>query len=195
MCGRLDIDDTLLAPAVSRMLGFAFHVTANRDLRPTQTLATLIADAQGLRQRSAQWGIQPRWSKRLLINAQSETVMQKPTFRAAFQDRRCLVPCSGWYEWRDEGAARKQKYRFGHVDDQPLYMAALWYADQSAEQATPARIVTLTTASNARCAVYHARMPLLILPEDIPRWFAASSEALQPLMSAVDNELIRVTGA
>ncbi len=107
MCGRIDIQGEKLTQGVSDLLGFDFHVATNRDLRPTQILQAIISSAQGLEQMEASWGIKPTWAKQLLINAKAETVDQKPTFKQAFSERRCIVPCSGRYEWRDEGRAKK----------------------------------------------------------------------------------------
>lgn len=193
MCGRISVIDSPLADVVSNVLGICFSVPTNRDLRPTQQMETVIGGQRGPRQLSARWGIQPQWSKRLLINAQAETVAQKPIFRQAFNDRRCVVPCSGWYEWRDEGSSNKQRYLFEHAERQPLYMAAIWYPNLPGKERP--QIVTLTTAPNARCAEYHQRMPVLILPPDVESWLNSRSDTLQPLMAAVDSELISVAAA
>ena len=114
MCGRIDIDGERLSHDLSEMLGFDFHVETNNDLRPTQSIQTLFSGQQGFEQMDASWGIKPTWSKQLLINAKAETDDQKLTFKQAFRERRCIVPCSGWYEWRNEGGPRKQKYHFQH---------------------------------------------------------------------------------
>ncbi len=57
------------------------------------------------------WGIKPSWAKRIIINAQAETVSIKPTFTHSFEKHRVIVPCSGWYEWREE-QGKKVKYLF-----------------------------------------------------------------------------------
>ena len=89
-------------------------------------ISTITSINRNYQQLGTSWGIQPSWSKRLLINAQSETVAQKPTFRSAFNSNRCLVPCSGWYEWRAE-EGKKVKYFFSLSDNQPIYMAGITY--------------------------------------------------------------------
>lgn len=184
MCGRIDIQGERLSQGVSRLLGFDFDVASNRDLRPTQTLQAIILSDQGFTQMDAAWGIKPAWSKQLLINAKAETVAQKPTFKKAFRERRCIVPCSGWYEWRDEGGAKKQKYHFQHSEGLPLLMAAIWYP--SAAEGGSRQIVTLTTAPNSPCAEYHSRMPLLIEPEELAIWLGDQS-IIPPLLIAVSR--------
>ncbi|MDO6706770.1 SOS response-associated peptidase family protein [Photobacterium sp. 1_MG-2023] len=73
------------------------------------------------------------------------------TWRNAMQTHRCIAPCSGWYEWRDEGGTKKQQYLFSHHEGQPLYMAGIWF-----EAETP-QSVTFTTAANeilTQCQYY-----------------------------------------
>lgn len=188
MCGRMNVINDPLCQIVSDTLGIKFWADSNHDLCPSQKTATITAINGIYQQQDANWGIQSSWSKRLLINAQSETVAEKPTFKHEFNHNRCLVPCSGLSEWRVE-EGRKVKYLFSHVDNQPIYMAGIAYQSE-----TP-QLVTLTTSPNERCKLYHKRMPVLILPENIHYWFNSASEYLSPLMQAVNSELINVTKA
>ncbi|MDO6707944.1 SOS response-associated peptidase [Photobacterium sp. 1_MG-2023] len=155
MCGRLNILANMLNNQVSDELRIRFEAEENTDLRPTQKVSTVVKGPDGLQQLDMVWGIQPSWSKKLLINAQEESAMQKPTWRNAMQTHRCIVPCSGWYEWRDEGDSKKQRYLFSHPYGKPLYMAGIWF-----EAETP-QLVTLTTAANEVCLPYHHRMPVI----------------------------------
>lgn len=188
MCGRLNIIDHPLSQIVSETLGINFHSHSNDNLCPSETVSTIVQSNEKVSQVNMHWGIQPAWSKRLLINAQSETVAIKPTFAKAFAAHRCLIPCSGWYEWRTE-QNKKQKYYFSQVEQQPLYMAGVSYFSLNQSP----QVVTLTTKPNALCEQYHHRMPVLILPENINAWFQTSSDNLSPLMIAVSDEYINVT--
>jgi putative SOS response-associated peptidase YedK len=87
-----------------------------------------------LNQQDASWGIQPAWSKKMLINDHAETVASKKTFAYSFEQNRCLVPCYGWFEWRVEGRAKKQKHLFSHEDNEPLYMAGILYPSDNGVQ-------------------------------------------------------------
>ncbi|WP_194756659.1 SOS response-associated peptidase [Aliidiomarina indica] len=188
MCGRLDVKDHPLSVLVSEQLGLDFQVSTNRDLRPTQQVKVIASNDGHLYSRSTEWGIQPAWAKRILINAQAESVMTKPTFKKAFAQSRCLVPCSGWYEWKtQEGATRKTKYRFSEANEQPLYMAGIYYPQQDSSS----QLVTLTTEPTKQCAEFHHRMPLLIRPSEIEFWLHSDTDALAPLLSAPkDIELV-----
>ena len=92
MCGRLNIINTSLCKIVSDTIGLNFHSETNDNLCPSESLSTIVQINEHFSQVNMQWGIQPSWSKRLLINAQSETVAIKPTFAKAFAAHRCLVP-------------------------------------------------------------------------------------------------------
>lgn len=190
MCGRLNIIDDPLCQIVSDTLGIKFYSKSNDNLCPSEAVATIVHQENRLLQADMQWGIQPSWSKRLLINAQSESVAKKTTFAQAFAIGRCLVPCSGWYEWRKEGS-NKQKLYFSHKYQQPIYMADICYYQQDA----PSKVVTLTTQPNQLCGQFHHRMPVLITPENITAWFNQNLDELQRLMLPLEQDILRVTAA
>ncbi|MFV7785074.1 SOS response-associated peptidase [Shewanella marisflavi] len=184
MCGRLNVISDPLCDWVSGQLGIKFHCESNSDLRPSQKVATIAYQDQGLQQVDASWGIKPDWAKRLLINAQAETVRQKRTFAQAFASHRVLVPCSGWYEWQQAGGT-KQKYLFKGRDEQPLLMAGILYSQFDGSHA----LVTLTTKPIASCAPYHHRMPLLVEPQALGYWFDTSGDMLEALLHSPEIPL------
>ena len=187
MCGRMNID-TKLCPIISEFFGINFTTPNNDNLSPGQTVSTIIKSGGNYQQLNADWGIQPSWSKGLLINAQSETVITKPTFSDAVRSHRCLVPCSGWYEWRNENG-KKQKYLFSNSNGEPFLMAGIWY-----QTPTP-QLVTLTTTPNKKCGQYHKRMPVMVLPQNTEFWFQSPVEQLVPLFEAVDESIIDIVSA
>lgn len=189
MCGRFALD-VETAGRVRARLGIPFMAQANDDVRPTNTVATVAMVDGQLQQLNTHWGIKPDWATHLLINAKAETVATKKTFATAFAERRCLVPMSGWYEWRDEGGPRKAKYLFQAADGSELYMAGIWYPPLP-DESTPA-LVTLTTTPTEVCAQYHNRMPLLIKVEDIRYWFRSQPEYLAPLLNPGASDMITV---
>lgn len=164
-----------------------FSCESNTDTRPTQNVAILTNINGSLQQLNSAWGIKPQWASRLIINAQGETVATKKTFKQSFQSRRCLVPCSSWYEWTDTGHKTKQKYEFTSADGQPLLMAGIWFETETIPQ-----LVTLTTHPNPLCAKYHKRMPVLIRPEAVDYWFNSSVELLAPLLEPVETGAVAV---
>lgn len=143
-----------------------------------------------------EWGLVPEWADDDfdgLINARAETVTEKPSFRDAYERRRCLVPADGYYEWitRESG---KQPYRITLASGEPFAMAGLWERwkpdttqaglsdftsgsaggyDQYVETFT-----ILTTEPNEFQSQYHHRMPVVLDPEEEREWLANPSAAL-----------------
>lgn len=184
MCGRFTVDKSL-TPIVSELFNTPFNVESNDNLSPSQSVATIFKSDSNYQQINALWGIKPNWSKKLIINAQAESVGVKQTFRQAFQSQRCLVPCNGWFEWRTE-EGKKVKYLFEHANKKPLYMAGILFQHEHTE------LVTLTTQPNNTCRKYHKRMPALILAKDKDDWFNSPPHQLEPLLQAVEERVIHV---
>lgn len=187
MCGRFSVNKDL-APIVSELFNTPYSVDTNTNLSPSQSVGTIINNEGQYKQENALWGIKPNWSKKLIINAQSETVGHKPTFKHAFESQRCLVPCNGWFEWRTE-EGKKVKYLFEHANKMPLYMAGILFKREHSE------LVTLTTQPNEECAKYHKRMPVLVLSTDKDYWFNSPAQELEPLLQPVENRVVRVKRA
>jgi putative SOS response-associated peptidase YedK len=133
------------------------------------------------------WGLVPYWSKDgkagySTINAKSETVAVSALYREAFQRRRCLVPASGFYEWKKLDAKRKQPYAI-QVKDAPICaLAGLWetWRDKATHQ-TLETYTIITTAPNELTAAIHDRMPVILPGKDYARWLAPFDPARPPL--------------
>jgi len=116
----------------------------------------------------AYWGLIPSWSKdkkiaQHTINARSETVAEKPSFRAAYKRRRCLLPATGYYEWRRLADNKKQPYWIGLKDKSVFAMAGLyenWVDPQTGESIESCTIVTREALSNIKHI--HPRMPVIL---------------------------------
>lgn len=177
MCGRYSLTQS------SRELQAHFHLFdpplefSATDIRPTD-LAPIIRQADDRRLAlPARWGLIPSWSKDERIaqhtfNARAETLAEKPSFRAAFKRRRCLVPASAFFEWRTvPGEKKKQKLRFAAPDGQPLALAGLWETWRHPEtDATIDTYTIVTTAANAFMAPIHDRMPAILTASDWDAW-------------------------
>jgi putative SOS response-associated peptidase YedK len=125
MCGRYAIGTSRL-PRIENALGIPLPALAPRyNVAPTQKVPIVRATAQRRYELvEARWGLIPAWSNEprtayATFNARVETVAAKPAFRAAYRARRCLVPASGFYEWREEGG-RKQPWYFCAADGREL---------------------------------------------------------------------------
>ena len=193
MCGRyaLTVEPDVLAALFALDEAPAFDVRFN--LAPSQQAPVVVREDAGGRRaaRTMRWGLVPSWAKDSkigyrTINARSETAAEKPSFRAAFKKRRCLVPASWFYEWRREGA-QKVPYRIRRHDDRPLAFAGLWEHWKGSATEDPRTTFTiLTTSSNEDVAALHDRMPCLVEPDDFERWLTpeiADAEATRALLA------------
>ncbi len=191
MCGRMNVTDSPEVRALMAELGMPLYQVDNPDLRPTQEAMSLYWENGSLSQSVMTWGIKPDWAKKLLINAKSETITDKRTFSKAYRERRCLIPCTGWYEWKDEGRALKTKYLFSHPKQAPFLMAGVWYPHLEGQ----AQFVTLTTHPNKKCSDIHSRMPVIIERQHLDLWFNGSTEDLEPLLNAISASQVKIEKA
>jgi len=195
MCGRFMLTAT---PEEVRRL-FAFLDLPNfpprDDIRPTEPIGVVVV-AEGVRRfRLVRWGFWPAWVKdpgdfSLLINARAETALDKPSFRAAMRHGRCLVPATGFVEWRRDGAKRtpfRVLPRAGGV----VAFAGLtetWSAPDGSEVDTAA---ILTVDANAVVGAVHDRMPAVIPPERFAAWLdpATDAKAAARLLAPAPDDL------
>ena len=169
MCGRFSL--TTQEDQIERL----FNVEVDRRMyvpryngAPTQKLA-VITNAEPSRLSFYRWGLVPHWASdprvgARMINARSETILEKPAFRAAFRSQRCLVPSDGFFEWK-RIAGGKQPYRFVMKDGLPFAFAGIWEEWKDGEDRPLHTFSILTTAANALMAEVHDRMPV-ILPRE-----------------------------
>jgi len=125
------------------------------------------------------WGLIPAWAKDLstgnrMFNARAETVSQKPSFRHAYRRRRCLIPASGYYEWRLENG-QKQPYCC-HIDHGLFSMAGIWEHWQDAAGNEIQSCAIITTEARQSITEIHHRMPVYIASDDYARWLDCSLE-------------------
>jgi hypothetical protein len=138
MCGRftLFLSPELLA-AIYEAVSKPDSVRPSYNIAPTQSVLIVRQQSDGRRELSqARWGLFPSWSKdpaigKSLINARSETVAEKPSFRSAFHHRRCIIPASGFFEWQKTSSKSKQPWHITSSDGGPLSFAGLWEHWQS----------------------------------------------------------------
>ena len=191
MCGRF----TLFEP--DKILAREFGVSGipllspRYNIAPSQPVAAVRAAPAGTGREPAllRWGLIPSWSKdpaigNRLINARAETASQKPSFRNAFNRRRCLIPASGFYEWQRR-ELRKQPFYIRMHDGRPFAFAGLWDRWESPDKGVIESCTILTTATNALLAPIHDRMPVILPPGKYDRWLDPSlqdQDSLAPLL-------------
>lgn len=144
------------------------------NIAPTQSILAVRAGDAGREAARMRWGLIPSWAKdtklaATMINARAETVAEKPAFRAAFKRRRCLVPVSGFYEWRRDGKT-KVPYLISLRNEELFGFAGLWEKWKSPEGELVESCTVLTTSPNELMATIHDRMPVILKPADYGVW-------------------------
>ncbi|MBI2376145.1 MAG: SOS response-associated peptidase, partial [Deltaproteobacteria bacterium] len=175
VCGRYVLMEHAVPIAEQFGLTDPVTFTPRYNLAPTDEGVVVRKTPSGRKAQPMRWGLVPFWSKdpsggAKLINARSETIGEKRAFREAFSRRRCLVPMSGFYEWKREGA-KKQPY-FIHAKDGSYLAAAGVYERWSDGTAALETFSVLTTASNEAISALHDRMPAFLDPDDYESWLA-----------------------
>lgn len=145
------------------------------EIFPGQMAPAVFNDAGRLGADAFQWGFPQYQRSGVLINARSETVLDKPTFRDSFLHRRCVLPAAGFYEWD----AKKQRYLFTQAQAPILYLAGIYRPLAGAN-----RFVILTTAANDAMRPIHDRMPVTIDHEQIMDWCSDEASALKLIQEA-----------
>ena len=187
MCGRFII--TSPPAALRQVFGYAEqpNFPPRFNIAPTQPVPVIILENGARHFRLMRWGFLPAWVKdpkqfSLVINARSETVLEKPAFKNAIKRRRCLIPADGYYEWHTSDN-RKRPYFIHRRDGQPVGFAALaetWMGPNGEELDT---VAIVTAAASADLAVLHHRVPVTILPADFERWLGGFADDVTEAMA------------
>ena len=150
------------------------------NFAPTQTTPVLLKHPDGAEAKELRWGLVPYWAKDMklaanMINARVETASEKPAFRAAWKARRCLVPASGYYEWRAEGGIKQPYYI--HAPDLPVMLfAGLWEQWRNPEGQLVQSFAIITQASAGPLTALHDRAPLFLTPAVLWDWLHGTVE-------------------
>ena len=178
MCGRYAIFSTASELATYFNLTNSVDFGQNFNAAPSQNLPVIIKDRIGL----AKWGYTPAWAEQGYkgpkpINARAETVCEKPMFRDSFSRRRCLIPANGFFEWLSTTQGGKIPYFISKNDQDILAFAGIWSKYEN--------IVSfgiIVRSSLGPMAEIHDRMPVIIMPEDIKKWFTGDTAEAKALL-------------
>jgi putative SOS response-associated peptidase YedK len=137
------------------------------------------------------WGLVPCWAKDIkigykMINARAETVATKPAFRSAYKTRRCLIPASGFYEWKRE-ANPKIPHFIHRRDDEPMAFAGLWESCEI-EDGIVESCTIITTTPNELMAQLHNRMPVILDSQDFDWWMTGSRDEIGQLLEPCPSD-------
>jgi len=178
MCGRYSlicIDDL---GKRFRIFDPTLGIRSHFNIAPSQVMPVIVQHEK-IEMVMMQWGLIPGWVKdpektTRPINAKAETLGEKPMFCGLLKNRRCLVPASGFYEWKKEGT-RKIPY-YIHLNDSPLFaIAGLYDVWHNASRVAHLTYTIITTDANELMAPLHDRMPAILKREDEDRWLAGDT--------------------
>jgi putative SOS response-associated peptidase YedK len=184
MCGRFAFYSPTEAAAALFGVTGSVAVEPRYNIAPTQYVAAIRNDADQQRELvMLRWGLVPFWAKEpsignRMINARAETVAEKPSYRSAYQHRRCLVLADGFYEWRRQGDS-KTPYYISLASGEPFALASLWENWTDKESGESLQTTTLITAeANDFMQPLHHRMPVILDAANATDWLAGSRELL-----------------
>jgi putative SOS response-associated peptidase YedK len=188
MCGRF----ALKAPPAELITRFGLDECAafkpRYNIPPGTDIPVIRQSPEGKRVlHLLRWGLVPHWARDMSIgarlnNARGETVAVKPSFRDAFKRRRCLVPASGFYEWKTEDRI-KQPYYISLKSGEPMALAGLWESWKGPDGNILRTACIVTTGANALMEPIHERMPVIISPEHWQDWLAEPVEKVERLVA------------
>ena len=184
MCGRFAFYSPAEATAALFGVNSVPEVKRRYNIAPTQTIAAVRVGAEDSCEFALlRWGLVPFWEMdpsigNRLINAVAETVAEKPSFRAAYRKRRCLILADGFYEWRKETDG-KTPYYISLESGEPFAFAGLWedwHSKDTGEALQTTAIIT--TSANDFMNQIHHRMPVVLQKDAADRWLDGDEQLL-----------------
>ena len=182
MCGRFKL--TSPPAIVADVFGVDSVTLAPRyNVAPSQSVAAIrVAENGGRALTLLRWGLIPSWAKdpaigNRMINARSESVAEKPAFRRALAERRCLVVADAFYEWQRAGAGKKVACMFSARDERPFGFAGLWERWRQGDEIIESCAI-LTTAAAGVVTRIHDRMPVVVPAALHAAWLGRSADAM-----------------
>lgn len=174
MCGRFE--NKLSVQEISRLLG-ALQLPFNElktkpfNIAPTENIQALMNEDKGIVLSAGRWGIKFSADSPLIFNTRIETIKEKGFWKKLYENNRCLVPMTGFYEWKKSGS-KKIPHRI-YLPDTPLFFVAGLYSNNKEKGK---EISLVTTVPNKFISKIHHRMPVIVAPEKMEAFFSATLE-------------------
>ena len=205
MCGRYNVltsaQGFLDLLQILVRLDSALETAPRYNISPTQgVLSVYHPDLNSKAQMTElRWGLIPPWAKEMsignrLINARAETAATKPSFRAAYKSKRCLIAADGWYEWKKVNG-RKQPYNIRRQDRLPFYFAGLWdrWKGKVKDDVVLVQSCTILTAEACESLkTLHPRMPVVLDPQHYEPWLdggLTDTHAIQDMIQSRPTDI------
>ena len=172
----------------------------NFNVAPTTLVYVLHRQDGGRVLDAMSWGLVPSWSKdktraASMINARSETLTEKPSFRNLVSEHRCVLPIHGFYEWQNVPSEmkkpRKQAHYISRVDERPMTLAGLWTIWKQPDSSLLRTCTIITTEANEKLSPIHHRMPVILERDSVEIWLGESKTLPHDLLIAANNEIVK----
>jgi putative SOS response-associated peptidase YedK len=171
------------------------QIAASYNVAPSQEILAIVRHDQQNYLEKLHWGLVPFWAKEKtvgsrMINARSETAASKPSFRAAFKQRRCLILADGFYEWKGEKGHKKPIF-LTLPDRRPFAFAGLWeiWGDKGKAEEPYRSCAILTKEASASLKPIHHRMPVILKPEAFGSWLNPDNQDTDQLHEIIQNQI------
>jgi len=178
MCGRyylkISIDKLLEKYGI---INNEFDDIPVGEIFPSQQ-APIIFNKQDIKMRLSKWGLSPSYLKRPIINARAETLDKKKTFKGLFDKKRCLIPVSGFFEWKNQNGT-KIKHSIYLENREFFSLAGLYESSLDSSGNRITEFVIITTAANKKISEIHNRMPLILSEDKEQEWLNNDTEKKQ----------------
>ncbi|QDU32380.1 Putative SOS response-associated peptidase YedK [Poriferisphaera corsica] len=190
MCGRYVLTHEERALEAMLKVALSFYLKPRYNIAPTQPIPIARTDLDTKKREIAYayWGLIPSWTKdpsigTKMINARAETLREKPSFRGLYKLKRCLIPASGFYEWKQIVKGKKTPHYIKMLDDSLFAFAGLWdtYLDPGGAEVDTVTIIT--TKANEIVGELHERMPVIVPREKYNQWLDADNQTAKGLDS------------
>lgn len=201
MCGRFTLTATL-TEILNRFEIEEFldeeNFLPNYNVAPSQLVLAIINNRTINKMGFLRWGLIPPWAKNMalgskMINARSETILEKPSFRNPFRRKRCLIIADSFYEWKRTDAKTKTPMRIKLKSNHLFGMAGLWEQWKAPDGKSVFTCTVITTTPNELMEGIHDRMPVILKPEDEKIWLDPTNndiEQLTQLLQPLDPDLM-----
>ena len=176
------------------------ELSSNFNVAPTTLVYVLHRQDGGRVLDVMSWGLVPSWSKdktrsASMINARSETLTEKPSFRNLVSEHRCILPIQGFYEWQNLASETKKPKKQAHyitrVDEQPMTLAGLWTIWKQPDSSLLRTCTIITTEANEILSPIHHRMPVILERDSVDIWLGESKALPHDLLVAAKNEIVK----
>lgn len=191
MCGRFTlVEDPADANEEFGNIEFPAEFAPRFNIAPSQPVLAATNDGTNAA-RFLLWGLVPRWAKdpsigTRLINARGETLSEKPSFRGPYRHKRCLIPTTGFFEWKASPGPGKKVPHYVSLKDRPIFaFAGLWDEWNAADGSTVTSCTIVTTTPNELMAKIHNRMPVILNQADYGVWLGAEPGQEESLRSLI----------